>query len=247
MGERGAGRFAVHAWSAWAPGRETCAAWQAWAGAGADAGNESTPVSAIPMMLRRRATPLGQKILAGAFACGEALRNGRYILASRHGEFIRMQSILKSLDWGELPSPADFSMSVHHALAGLASISTGNMHGHTALAAGLDSFGFGLVEAAACLAERPEQPVLLLYGDEPLSGGWAVFGGDDLGLPLAIALALHAPQGEDDAIVFEAVPRMEPGAPKLCAAVVFMRFLLSAAPSAEAQGVRMDWRWRRAC
>src|SRR5258708_29575311 len=130
-------RFAVRAWSAWAPQRETPAAWRAWARA-TDLGTSeaSTGSIMVPMMLRRRSTALGQKMLASALACGETALTGRYVLASRHGEFSHALSILKSLAARELPSPAEFSMSVHNALAGLFSIYFGNTRGHTALAAG---------------------------------------------------------------------------------------------------------------
>jgi hypothetical protein len=198
------------------------------------------------MLLRRRATPFGQKILGCAAACGDALRHGRYVLASRHGEFSRVIGILRALDTGELPSPAEFSMVVHHALTGLLSIGTGNTRGHTAVAAGLDSFGFGLMEAVSCLAERPQEPVLLLYGDEALSGEYAQFADDDLGLPVVVALALRTPQMRDDAILFEATPRAELGVTNGCAPAAFLRFLITAAPDAAVGGCRMNWRWSRA-
>jgi hypothetical protein len=253
MGDGKSARLAVQAWSAWAPGRETREDWCAWAGVADDSADATTaaaqstlpPPQAIPMMLRRRASPFGQKILGGAAACGDALRNARYVLAWRHGELGRMIGILRALDAGELPSPAEFSMVVHHALTGLLSIGAGNTRGHTALAAGLDTFGFGLMEAAACIAERPHEPVLLLYGDETLPGEYASFG-DDLGLPVVVALALHAPGASDDAIVLQASPRAEPGVPDGCAAAAFLRFLITAAPSAAVAGSRMDWRWSRA-
>jgi Beta-ketoacyl synthase, N-terminal domain len=247
VGDRRNARLVVEAWSAWAPGRETRAAWRVWAGASDDEAEASAaPGVQIPMLLRRRATPFGQKIVASAAACGDALRSARYILASRHGEFGRMIGILRALDAGELPSPAEFSMVVHHALTGLLSIGADNTRGHTALAAGLDSFGFGLMEAVCCLAERPDEPVLLLYGDEPLPGEYAAFGDDDVGLPVVVALALRAPRPDDDAIVFEASPRAELGVPNSCAAATFLRFLIAAAPAAAAGGCRMDWRWSRA-
>src|SRR5215510_2449875 len=234
MGDRTTnGRLAVEAWSAWAPGRETSAAWRAWAGA-AD-GNAEAPskrAPPIPMMLRRRATPFGQKIVSSAAACGDALRHARYVLASRHGEFSRMIGILRALDAGDLPSTAEFSMVVHHALTGLLSIGAGNTSGHTALAAGLDTFGFGLMEAVACLAEQPHESVLVLYGDEALPGEYAAFADDDVGLPVVVALALRAPQPGDDVIVFEASPRAQLGAPNGCAAVAFLRFLITAAQTA---------------
>jgi hypothetical protein len=198
-------RFAVTAWSAWAPGRETPEDWRAWVGV-AQSAIALGPV-AVPMMLRRRTTDLGQRIIAAALACAEAAHAGRYVLASRHGEFSRTLRILRSLAARELPSPADFGMSVHNALAGLLSIHFGNMRGHTAIAAGLDTFGFGLMEAAACLAEQPQDPVLLIFGDEPLSGEFVTFGADDIELPLVVAVALRSPGAGDEGILFDAAPR----------------------------------------
>ena len=240
-------RFTVRAWSAWAPQRETPAAWRAWARA-TDLGisEASTGSIMVPMMLRRRSTALGQKMLASALACGETALTGRYVLASRHGEFSHALSILKSLAARELPSPAEFSMSVHNALAGLLSIHLGNTRGHTALAAGLDTFGFGFIEAAAHLVEQPSEPVLLLFGDEPLPGEYNVFGGDDVDLPLVVALALQVPAAGDDGILFEALPRSAAVRPSTAAPIDFLRFLLSGAQSAVSEGARMTWTWRRA-
>src|SRR5215471_20708496 len=124
--------FAVSAWSAWAPSRKTRADWWSWAGV-ADH-DEKTPLASLsppPSRMTRRATGLGQTMVANALWCGTAAKESRYVLASRHGEFSRTLTILAALATGELPSPADFSMSVHNALAGLLSIHTGNMLGHT--------------------------------------------------------------------------------------------------------------------
>src|SRR5262245_42124096 len=239
-------RVAVRAWSAWTPQRETPAAWRAWAGAAdADVGDKAGAPIAVPMMLRRRSTPLGSKMIAGALACGEAARTGRYVLASRHGEFSRTLGILKSLAARELPSPADFSMSVHNGLAGLLSIHLGNTQGHTAVAAGLDTFGFGLMEAAARVCEQPSEPVLLFFGDEPLPDEFAAFGADDIDLPLVVALALQAPVAEDDAILVGAVPKRTCVRPSTAAPIDFLRFLLSGVQSAASEGARMTWTWRR--
>src|SRR5262249_62254119 len=80
-------QFAVRAWSAWAPQRETAAAWRAWARATDLCSSEASNGSiVVPMMLRRRSTALGQKMLASALTCGETALTGRYVLASPHGE-----------------------------------------------------------------------------------------------------------------------------------------------------------------
>src|SRR5262249_4135148 len=141
--------IAVRAWYAWAPGMDTRREWLKWAGAGyfTSAPSDRTQPPVVPMMLRRRATLLGQKILMAALALGETAGTGKYILASRHGEFSRQIAILNALASAELPSPAEFTMSVHHALAGLLSIHTGNTQGHTAISAGADTFGMALLEA----------------------------------------------------------------------------------------------------
>lgn len=157
-------RVAIRAWSAWSPQRETQAAWLAWAGA-IDKATSDTDVGLpeVPMMLRRRTTALGRKMIGCALACGETARTGRYVVASRHGEFSRTLGILRTLVASELPSPAEFSMSVHNSLAGLLSIHSGNIRGHTALAAGLDTFGFGLMEAAP-LSEDAAQVAAVVFG-----------------------------------------------------------------------------------
>ena len=239
-------RVTVRAWCAWAPERATRAAWREWAGAPASPeDNEALP--ALPMMLRRRTSPVGQKLIAAALACGDAAQTARYVLASGHGELWRTVGIIDSLRQGELPSPAEFSLSVHHGLAGLLSIHTGNRQGHTALAAGPDSFSFGLLEAAAGIVENPAEPVLLLYGDAPMPEEYAPFRTDaDRALPLAVALALGpAGEGHGDSIILESAPASSERATE-SVALDFLRFLLSGAPRATSAGTRLDWVWRRA-
>lgn len=199
---------------------------------------------ALPMMLRRRATPIGQKVLGAALACS-GVKDARYVLASRHGEYDRTVTVLSTLTKGEQPSPAEFSMSVHHGLAGLLSIHTGNKEGHTAVAGSLDSFGYGLIEAAACLAESPSRPVLLFYFDSPLPDDYAPFRppAEDA-LPLVLAMTLVAPQ--KDAVSISAVVAEEGAEGQENLPLSFLRFLLARQPSAGARGGRMMWRWHRA-
>ena len=85
-------------------------------------------------------------------------------------------------------------MSIHHALLGILSIHAGNRLGHTALSAGWDSFANGLLEAATCIAERPDEPVILVHGDDKLPPDYDAFREpDDAELPFVAAIALVAP------------------------------------------------------
>jgi hypothetical protein len=200
----------------------------------------------LPMMLRRRATPLGQKVIGSALSLESAVRVGRYVFASRHGEMSRTIRILRDMAAGDPPSPTEFSMCVHHGLAGLLSIHAGNRKGHTALAAGADSFGYGLLEAASCLAEKPNEPVLLIYGDEPLPEPYDAFRDQhETALPVTLALALAPPDQSEDTIKVSAILRRSEDQPAGCVVSSFLRFLLSGACSASGPGGRMQWNWSR--
>ena len=240
--------LAVRAWCASAPGMNTQREWLLWAGGECTATGlrDSVQPPALPMMLRRRATPLGQKILMAALALGETARTSRYILASRHGEFSRQVGILGALANAELPSPADFTMSVHHALAGLLSIHTGNTQGHTAIAAGADTFGMALLEAGACLQEASGAPVLLLYADERLPPPYNVYENADAAEALVAAFALANPSPGETRIVTEFTHNGGGGGGTGCVARDFLRFLLSEAGEARSTSERITWRWQRA-
>jgi hypothetical protein len=196
----------------------------------------------MPAILRRRVGPIGQAALRAAWALPQ-IQSARFIFASRHGEFDRTLTMLEQVADEDGPSPADFSLGVHNALAGLLSVSTRNRGGHTALAAGIDSFGFGLIEAAVCVIERPYEPVVLVYYDAPLPAGYPDTARPCAEATLALAMAIVPPQQALGTVVMDATPvaATEPGE---AAAAVFLRFLRTAAPNASATGERMDWNWR---
>jgi hypothetical protein len=243
--------FNLKAWRAWAPDRETLEAWQNWSGfrglptpAGAPEWPDSAP---IPMMLRRRASPLAQQAIAAALGCGA--ESDRYIFASRHGEMGRTVGILRSLADEAPLSPAEFSMSVHHAIAGLLSIHTGNREGHTAVAAGIDSFAFGFLEALSVVATEPDASVLLVYCDTPLPEEYAELApAGEAEYPLVLALRLAPPADDAPVYAFDQHPA-QGGSDRTIgtsqAPLDFLRFLLSDARSARSAGARMDWQWRR--
>jgi hypothetical protein len=238
----GAPAFAVADWWAWTAGRETRKSWQDWANGHPDAAageNDNT----LPATLRRRITPIGQRMLqAGAICTGpEPL----YVFASRHGEMTRTLSILTGMTSQNEMSPADFSLSVHNALAGLLSIHIRNTLGHTALASGPDTFAYGFMEALASLYAEPGRPVLYCYGDAPLPGPYADFSHTDKDLPLVVALLLRSARPGEPRLTFSAAPGVPEADAGTSAAGIFLRFLLDGGNQARAGGERMTWQWTR--
>jgi len=210
-----------------------------------EAGARAAP-PAMPMMLRRRLTPLGQAAIAAAYGAG-AKAGVHYVFASRHGEFQRSLRVLEALAAEQPLSPADFSLCVHNALAGLLSIATGALAGHTAIAAGPDSLAGGLLEAAALLAADPATPVLLAYFDDDLPAPYDAFQLEPAAGPLALAVLLGSPSVDCAAIQFVATPRLSaPSSATALPARAFLRFLAENLPSAEAGGARFQVAWCRA-
>jgi len=242
--------FGIAAYAAWNPQSGTQTDFH-WSSEG-DADHDRPARPPVPQLLRRRVTPIGQAALRVAWALPQVER-ARFVFASRHGEFDRTMTMLDQLAAEDGPSPADFSLGVHNALAGLLSICARNHGGHTALAAGVDSFGFGLMEATACLIDRPEDPVMLVYYDAGLPTDYPDTAPACAEATLALALAL-VPQSETSKrVVMTAIPSADAD-PGEAAAAVFLRFLGTTVWDASAIGVgevgataigaRMVWHWR---
>jgi hypothetical protein len=171
------------------------------------------------------------------------LHQSRFVFASRHGEFDRTLGILQSLAQREPPSPADFSLSVHNALAGLLSIATRNPLGHCAIAAGPESFCYGLLEAATRLVEAPEEPIVLVFYDMPLPPPYAELLPAESEPTLALALSLTTAVGAGQRIAL-GIASAQQIDPTPTPAWSFLRFMLSGAAEGGCAGARLSWRWR---
>lgn len=239
-------RFRVADWMALSPALQERQQWLAWAG-GVASGAAAAPEPALPTALRRRVSAIGQMMFRAIYRLGD-VPAARFVFCSRHGEYRRTQALLGAIAMREQPSPAEFSLSVHNALAGLLSIARQNDGGHTAVAAGSDSFGFGLLEAAACLRAMPQEPVLLAYFDEPLPEEYAAFrDGEDGSLALALLLAPARGDGGDLTLSLESKCAGDPARPPSTEqARDFLRFLLSGERERISPGGVVRWRWRRA-
>ena len=178
----------------------------------------------------------------GLSEVGEA----RYILSTRHGELNRTMSLLNSLADAEPVSPADFSMSVHHGLTGLLSIATKNICGHSAVSAGPESFCYGLMEGAACLAEKPDEPVIHIHYDEaPDPAFSSLFDKPEKSDPVVTALCLgHVSPEYGQGISMTSSTRGDEPSSE-CLVLDFLKFLLDGAATLEAHGNRLTWKWAR--
>ena len=218
--------FSVKSWAAWTPG-ETDG--DCWRGPGI---SESSP----PMLLRRRISRLGQRALKTAWD-QPGKERARLIFSSRHGEFGRTLSIMDSLTQGTEVSPADFTLSVHHALAGLLSIATGNTEGHTAVSSGMESLFYALLEGAVCRSEKSETPVLVAHYDELLPEPYNAFGHDD---DETVALTLCLDQNGEEFLMSWA-PSAEGASPSRTPGGQLLDLLDSSARSAVIVGERLTW------
>ncbi len=121
--------------------------------------------SLVEPLLRRRLSALGK----GMIACAARATNGfgpmRSVFASRHGEPARTLPLLEDMAAGLDISPTQFSMNVHNAVAGIWSIARQDTSAITALGAGTETFGWGLLEAFA-LHQEDGEPVLFVFGDD---------------------------------------------------------------------------------
>jgi hypothetical protein len=199
----------------------------------------SSDLAFIDPLLRRRLSPMARMSLKVAHDCVQDRASIRMVYASRHGELNRTTEMLQDLAAGESVSPASFSMSVLNASAGLFSIARKDMAPATAISAGGESFGFGLLEACLQLASNPDEPVLLVYADEPVP---EVYGEADTDCAHAIGLLLGGNAGARIDCSYGGDANEASSEPQSRA---FLRCLKQGA-RAQWGGERKTWTWERA-
>lgn len=124
-------------------------------------------LSFVEPMLRRRLSPLARVALHVANECSRNNPSVQVVYSSRHGELARTIESLHNLARCEALSPTTFSLSVLNSAPGVFSIARQDMAASTAVSAGRETFGFGLMEAASRTALDPSSPVLYVYADTP--------------------------------------------------------------------------------
>lgn len=212
------------------------AAWAAW---GFAAGGGDPDIGFIPPLLRRRLSPLARAALAVAHACCGDVQGLPMVYASRHGELARTVEMLDGMAGGEAPSPTTFSLSVLNAAAGVFSIARGDMAPATALAAGAETFGFGLLEAWLRFSADPARPLLYVYADAPAPPPLPACAGDPSGV-VALALRLQAGAPQTLYTEFRATASNAAQSPQAAACLA----ALGGAGCGAWQDERRIWTWR---
>ena len=107
---------------------------------------ENLDLSQIPMMMRRKLSPVGKIALSTILQCFDS-EDVRLVYASRYGELERVVKLIKQEHEENEISPAGFSFSVHNSTIGLFSL-INNLHSsYNSIAAGEESFSAGLLDA----------------------------------------------------------------------------------------------------
>jgi hypothetical protein len=239
-------RFRIIDWSASAPGLDSPEKWAGWAAENTPLPVSDAPVAAeaVPPMLRRRLDRMGRAAMQALFAI-DAGAEEPLVFASRFGEMARSDALMRQIEQGEVPSPTNFALSVHNALAGQAAIMLKNRVSHSAIAAGEDTLAMGLLETALIAAERPDRrAVLVFYDGVPPS---AYDPSEDESAQFAVALRVAVSDGDNDALLLAPVASpdidadIEASPPR-----ALLRFLAGANEmTAEWRGRNGGWRLTR--
>lgn len=126
----------------------------------------SADVSFLPMMQRRRLSPLARAACAVAWHCRLACGDMPSVFFSHHGESQYYLEILSGLAADGSVSPSRFSLCVHNAIGGLHSLHSESFQAYVSLAGGSEGFFTPFPEAAGQLLETPQ--VLIVWYEQPL-------------------------------------------------------------------------------
>ena len=241
--------FTIESWSAWSPSKPQTSDWLEWANNRPFTSQSATPdVSMIPAMKRRRMSNLTKMAFATALDCvKDSKQQPNCVFASQHGELERTVKILNSLVADDDVSPTDFSLSVHNTALGLFTIHTGNNQPATTVAAGEDSFGYGLLEAALLLERFPETPVLLVYFDQPLPSPLSqLIEQETESVSVALMLTTKRTKSAKAEISMNFNYNGNGMSDSNSPVTDFLKFYLSNGDNGHANTKRMCWNWKKA-
>lgn len=196
-------------------------------------------VGFLPMMQRRRLSPLARAACAVAWHGREAAGDMPTVFFSRHGESQYYFEMLQDMAAGEGVSPSRFSLCVHNAIAGLFSVQSESFQPYTALAGGTEGLFAAFIEAAGLLLEVAE--VMVVCYEQPLPEAYRPYvPTTDNTWALAMVLAKASGSGYQLGFVrkwAEGAALQEGGQPSL------VRAILSGQLSGHCEMEQVRWAW----
>lgn len=232
-------------WCALAPGLGHREQWRQWSRQPLD--DWSSPLPPTPhlsmMMARRMSVPSRLSVEVGMTLLEQ--QPDAAVFVSRHGELERTYKIIESLCRQQDVSPTDFAMSVHNTAAGLLTIGGKAPLPMTSLAAGIDGFQQGLLEAQAILSAGA-QKVMLVDFDGAVPEAYCARITHTVP---AYAVGLLITQGQElRCRAIEKASRPEHEAGELPQSLVFLRHYLTHQNLAKEssfiiEGAGSDWQW----
>lgn len=134
-------------------------------------------VQFVPMLTRRRLSPLCRMVVAVNRKVSENETSCKTTFASQFGEISQQLKISESiLETGNV-SPAHFSLSVFNASIANATILEKNDAGYSAVFSGKDAFRNGLADCVAALATGNETERIFIFADEQIPETYAPVAG----------------------------------------------------------------------
>ncbi len=180
-------QFCLKQWCAWLPPEWRLCSYHDW-GLGRLLPGAEPDVSFLPLMQRRRLSPMARAVLAVAWPCLKGAGAIPTVCASLHGETHYCFPILNTLAEGADVSPTAFTLSVHGAAGALLSQFAGNRAPFVALAPGAEGYSAAVVEARGFLQAQAHEVLLLLY-EQPLPLLYHTHAANPLGV-MALAMKL---------------------------------------------------------
>ena len=150
-------------------------------------------LNGIPVMLRRRFSKLGKSAVSSLLQVIDFDDKIPTVFASRHGDLVRVLSLLKDIGSNQPLSPTQFSLAVHNAVSGLASIVRKDTSATTAIAASEGLVIKAIFEAIGQL--QTYKHILCVIYDAPLPEPFQPYC-ESAPFPWAIAMIISSAVGQ---------------------------------------------------
>ena len=109
---------------------------------------DNMDLSAIPMMMRRKLSLIGKIAISTMCDCyNKEDGDIKLVYASQYGELERLVKLINQKNEENEVSPTGFSFSVHNSTVGLFSLLKNIHSSYNSIAAGENTFSFGLLDA----------------------------------------------------------------------------------------------------